>query len=89
MYANVTIERDLGERLTVPDEAVLYAGKRSFAFLDLGDGRLQPREVETGITTGDRIEILSGLEPGDRVVTSGNFLVAAEARLKLALEQWQ
>lgn len=86
MYANVTIERDVGERLTVPDEAVLYAGKRSFAFLDLGDGRLQPREVETGITTGDRIEILSGLEPGDRVVTSGNFLVAAEARLKLAME---
>lgn len=89
MYANVTIERDLGERLTVPDEAVLYAGKRSFAFLDLGDGRLQPREVETGVSTGDRIEILSGLEPGDRVVTSGNFLVAAEARLKLAMEQWQ
>lgn len=89
MYANVTIERDLGERLTVPDEAVLYAGKRSFAFLDLGDGRLQPREVETGVSTGDRIEILSGLETGDRVVTSGNFLVAAEARLKLAMEQWQ
>lgn len=89
MYANVTIERDLGERLSVPGEAVLYAGERSFVFLDLGDGRLQPRQVETGITTGDGIEILSGLEPGDRIVTSGNFLVAAEARLKLALEQWQ
>jgi Cu(I)/Ag(I) efflux system membrane fusion protein len=89
MYANVTMERDLGEQLSVPDEAVLYAGERSFVFLDLGDGRLQPRRVETGVTTGDRIAVLSGLEPGDRVVTSGNFLVAAEARLKLALEQWQ
>lgn len=89
MYANVTIERDLGERLTVPDEAVLYAGERSFVFIDLGDGRLQPREIETGVTTEDRTEILSGLQPGNRVVTSGNFLVAAEARLKLALEQWR
>jgi len=89
MYANVTIERDLGEQLSVLDEAVLYAGERSFVFLDLGDGRLQPRRVETGVTSGERIAILSGLEPGDRVVTSGNFLVAAEARLKLALEQWQ
>lgn len=89
MYANVTIERDLGERLTVPDEAVLYAGERSFVFIDLGDGRLQPHEIETGVTTEDRTEILSGLQPGSRVVTSGNFLVAAEARLKLALEQWR
>ncbi|MGH9380486.1 MAG: FixH family protein [Thermoanaerobaculia bacterium] len=89
MYANVTIERDLGEQVSVPDEAVLYAGERSFVFLDLGDGRLQPRQVETGVTTGERIAVLSGLRPGDRVVTSGNFLVAAEARLKLALEQWK
>jgi Cu(I)/Ag(I) efflux system membrane fusion protein len=89
MYAEVTIQRDLGERLTVPEQAVLYAGERSFVFLDLGEGRLRPNEVATGLVTGDRIEILSGLEPGDLIVTSGNFLVAAEARLKLAMEQWR
>lgn len=89
MYAQVTIERDLGERLTVPEQAVLYAGERSFVFLDLGDGRLRPNEVATGLVTDERIEILSGLEPGDVIVTSGNFLVAAEARLKLAIEQWR
>jgi Cu(I)/Ag(I) efflux system membrane fusion protein len=89
MYAEVTIQRDLGERLTVPEQAILYAGERSFVFLDLGDGRLRPNEVQTGLVTGESIEILSGLEPGDVIVTSGNFLVAAEARLKLAIEQWQ
>jgi Cu(I)/Ag(I) efflux system membrane fusion protein len=89
MYADVTIQRDLGERLTVPEQAVLYAGERSFVFLDLGEGRLRPNEVATGLVTGDRIEILAGLEPGDVIVTSGNFLVAAEARLKLAMEQWR
>ena len=89
MYAEVTIQRSLGERLTVPEQAVLYAGQRSFVFLDLGEGRLRPNEVKTGLVTGDRIEILSGLAPGDVIVTSGNFLVAAEARLKLAMEQWR
>ncbi|MGH9160663.1 MAG: FixH family protein [Vicinamibacteraceae bacterium] len=89
MYANVTIERDLGDRLTVPEQAILYAGERSFVFLDLGDGQLRPKQVKTGLVTDDRIEILSGLTPGDVVVTSGNFLVAAEARLKMAMEQWQ
>lgn len=89
MYANVTIGRDLGDRLTVPEQAILYAGERSFVFLDLGDGRLRPKQVKTGLVTDDRIEVLSGLNPGDVVVTSGNFLVAAEARLKMAMEQWQ
>jgi Cu(I)/Ag(I) efflux system membrane fusion protein len=68
---------------------VLYAGERSFVFVDLGEGRLKPTAVETGFKTGDEIEILSGLSAGDPVVTSGNFLIAAESRLKLAMEQWQ
>jgi Cu(I)/Ag(I) efflux system membrane fusion protein len=89
MYANVVIRLDLGERLVVPEQAVLYAGERSFVFVDLGEGRLKPTAVETGFKTGDEIEILSGLSAGDPVVTSGNFLIAAESRLKLAMEQWQ
>ena len=79
----------LPERLVVPEQAVLYAGERSFVFVDLGDGRLEPTEVETGLVTGDEIEILSGLSEGEPVVTSGNFLIAAESRLKLAMEQWR
>jgi Cu(I)/Ag(I) efflux system membrane fusion protein len=88
MYAEVVFESALGERLAVPDEAILYAGDRRYVFLDLGRGRLRPQAVTLGRWAGDWVEILDGLEPGDRVVTSGNFLIAAEARLKLALDHW-
>jgi Cu(I)/Ag(I) efflux system membrane fusion protein len=89
MYADVTFTADLGERLVVPKDAVLYAGPRRFVFVDLGDGRLAPREVEVGAAGDDAIEIVSGVGEGDLVVTSGNFLVAAESRLKLAIEHWK
>ena len=88
MYANVELAVDLGDRLMVPKTAVLPAGDRQFVFLDLGQGRLRPQRVETGAEAGDDIEITSGLEPGDPIVVSGNFLIAAESRLKTALEQW-
>lgn len=88
MYADVFLRRPLGARLTVPDTAVLRAGERSFVFLDLGEGRLRPQRVETGIASEGRIEILSGLDEGARVVTSGTFLVAGESRLRAALESW-
>jgi membrane fusion protein, copper/silver efflux system len=88
MYANVELSVDLGNRLVVPKTAVLPAGDRQFVFLDLGEGRLRPQRVKTGVEAGDDIEIVSGLNPGDPIVTSGNFLIAAESRLKTALEQW-
>ncbi|HEX2096150.1 MAG TPA: efflux RND transporter periplasmic adaptor subunit, partial [Solirubrobacterales bacterium] len=88
MYAQVVFERDLGERLAVPQSAVLYAGDRDFVFLDLGEGRLRPQAVTVGGQAGEWVEILDGVGEGDLVVTSGNFLVAAEARLGLALEHW-
>jgi Cu(I)/Ag(I) efflux system membrane fusion protein len=88
MYAEVLFERALGERLAVPEEAILYAGDRRYVFLDLGQGRLRPQAVTPGLWAGEWVEILDGLSPGDVVVTSGNFLIAAEARLKLALDHW-
>jgi Cu(I)/Ag(I) efflux system membrane fusion protein len=88
MYANVVLRVEGAERLVVPTEAVIYAGPRRLVFVDLGEGRLQPREVEIGRQVGDRYEVLSGLAPGEVVVVSGNFLIAAESRLKSATEQW-
>ena len=88
MYADVELEVDRGERLVVPEEAVLYAGPRRLVFLDLGEGRLRPQEVEVGVKSGDDYEVLAGLEEGDVVVRSGNFLIAAESRLRSAAEQW-
>jgi|GEM_PF-91312 len=89
MFADVRLRRELGERLAVPETAVLYAGDRSYVFVDLGEGRLRPQRVETGRQADGWVEILSGVESGDSVVTSGNFLIAAESRLKSAMDQWQ
>lgn len=89
MYADVELEKHLGERIAIPQNAILYAGKRSFVFVDLGEGRLRPKAVIVGRTAGDLVEISSGLEEGDVIVTSGTFLVAAESRLKVDMERWQ
>ena len=51
-------------------------------FVDLGDGNLEPREVQVGGHIGDRVQILSGLKPGERVVASSTFLIDSEARFK-------
>jgi membrane fusion protein, copper/silver efflux system len=88
MYAEVLFERAVGKRLAVPEEAILYAGDRRYVFRDLGGGRLRPQAVTLGVWAGEWVEILDGLAAGDVVVTSGNFLIAAEARLKLALDHW-
>lgn len=88
MYADVVLRSAEGSRVVVPEEAVIYAGPRRLVFVDLGEGRLQPREIEVGIKAGDAYEVLSGLEEGEVVVVSGNFLIAAESRIKSAAERW-
>lgn len=88
MYAEVALDFDLGEQLAVPEEAIVFAGKSHVAFIDLGEGRLQPRRVKIGRRAGDYIEILEGLKEGETVVTSANFLVAAESKLKSGIEKW-
>ena len=88
MYAEVKLQADLGRRVAVPEEAVIIAGELRVVFEDLGGGRLAPRKVQTGQRAGGFIEIIAGIEAGDRVVTSGNFLIASESRLKAGMEQW-
>jgi len=88
MYAEVALEADLGHRLTVPEEAIIVAGDSRVVFVDLGDGRLNPVRIKTGRRAQGYVEVLEGLSPGDTVVTSGTFLIAAETRLKTGIEQW-
>lgn len=82
MYADVTLLSEPREALMVPESAVLYTGPRRLVFLDLGEGRYEQREVQLGAKSDGSFEVVSGLREGDRVVTSGNFLVDAEARLR-------
>lgn len=88
MYVQVRLQADLGKRLVVPEEAVLYSGENRIVFLDLGGGKLAPRKIKTGQRSRKWIEVLDGLNEGDTVVTSGNFLIAAESKLKAGVDQW-
>ena len=88
MFVNVHLRAEPRERLVVPLSAVLHAGERSFVFLDLGGGRLRPQPVEVGARFGEEVEILAGVEEGQAVVASATFLVAAESRLRAALDRW-
>lgn len=85
MYANARIKIDLGEGLAVPSEAIFRTGKENIVFVSLGEGRFEPRSVVTGLEGADFTEVKSGLAEGENVVTSGNFLIDSESRLKSAL----
>jgi Cu(I)/Ag(I) efflux system membrane fusion protein len=88
MYATVVFKLRLGPRLVVPTSAVIYTGPRRVVFVDLGNGALRPQEVTIGARSGDLVEIASGLAEGDAVVSAGNFLVAAESRIRSAGSFW-
>jgi RND family efflux transporter MFP subunit len=87
MYATVEIAADdYREATVVPREAVIDTGRRQLAFVDLGDGRFEPRELKLGLSgQGDTVEVLEGIKPGERIVTSGQFLLDSESRLKEAV----
>lgn len=88
MYAEVTLKANLGHRLVVPEEAVMFAGDSRIVFIDLGQGKLKPVKIKTGQRVQGYIEVIDGLKHGDTVVTSGNFLIAAETKLKAGIDQW-
>ena len=97
MYANVAAEIDCGEGLTVPVDAVLPTGSRMLVFLDRGAGRLEPRFIQVGRQFADResngqeeyYEVLGGLQEGDRIVSSANFLIDAESQIRGAVKGWE
>ncbi len=82
MYSNVEVRINLGNRLIIPDDAVLDAGKRQVVYVDKGEGNFEPREVSIGMKADGMVEIAKGLKPGERVASSANFLIDSEAKLK-------
>jgi Cu(I)/Ag(I) efflux system membrane fusion protein len=69
----------------VPSEALIRGGSIDRVVLALGDGRFRSQPVSVGIESGDRVAILEGLAAGDRVVTSGQFLIDSESNIESAL----
>ena len=86
MFVNASIKVDLGSKIAVRDSSVLDTGLRKIVYLSLEDDTLEAREVRLGQKVEDYYEVVDGLEEGDVVVTSGNFLIDSESKLKSALE---
>jgi len=88
MYVDVQLTMDMGEGIAVPFSAILPTGKHNIVFVDRNGGKLEPRFIELGRKYGDFYEVKSGLTEAERVVTSANFLIDAEAKVQGALKSW-
>lgn len=86
MYANVELRVSLGTKLAIPQEAVIESGQKQVVFLHQDGGKLEPRVIKTGVRTGEWSEVLEGLQEGEHIVTSANFLIDSESRLKSVVE---
>ncbi|HUZ47538.1 MAG TPA: efflux RND transporter periplasmic adaptor subunit [Terriglobia bacterium] len=85
MFVNVSLKIPLGRRLAIPASGVFHTGMRNIVFVDHGGGYLTPHEVTLGPRAGDEYAVLKGLKPGERIVTSANFLIDSESQLQAAL----
>lgn len=81
MFATVHLRSPTRRALTVPSSAVVRTGERTLVFVEFGGGRIEPQEIEIGQSTSEYTEVLAGLEPGQRVVTSAQFLLDSESNL--------
>jgi Cu(I)/Ag(I) efflux system membrane fusion protein/cobalt-zinc-cadmium efflux system membrane fusion protein len=84
MFVNVRLRAPLGRQLFVPASAVLQGGSRQVVFVTRGQGSFEPREVQLGTRTDDGFVVLKGLQAGDTVATSANFLIDSESQLQAA-----
>jgi membrane fusion protein, copper/silver efflux system len=82
MTGYITLESAPRDALIVPRDALVDTGEHQHVFVETAEGRFEPRVVQTGLRLSDKVEILEGLEEGERVVTSGVFLIDSESRLR-------
>src|SRR5262249_42362206 len=84
MLVDVELPVKFPSGLSIPADAVIDSGLRKRVYVDRGGGAFEPREIEVGWREGDRVQILKGLEPGERIAASGTFLLDSESRLRAA-----
>ena len=86
MYADVVIRPEVaGKAIVVPAQAVIHSGTRRVVIIAHGKGKFEPHEIRTGVETEDGYEVLTGLNPGDQIVTAAQFLIDSESNLRAAL----
>ncbi|MBA3883273.1 MAG: efflux RND transporter periplasmic adaptor subunit [Chthoniobacterales bacterium] len=88
MFVNAELAMAMGEGITIPVSAIMPTGTRNIVFVDKGEGKLEPRVVELGAKYGETYEVRAGLREGERVVSSANFLIDAEAKVQGALKSF-
>ena len=84
MFVDVEFPIELPPAVTIPADAMIDSGLRKTVYVDLGNGYFEPRVIETGWRFGERVQITRGLQPGERIVVAGNFLLDSESRMKAA-----
>ena len=91
MYADVLVQGPpVRQAVTIPQSAVIHSGERTIVFVDLGDGRFAPREVDLGVKGGNgRIQVLKGVAADERVVTQAQFMLDSESRIQTAIAQFR
>jgi multidrug efflux pump subunit AcrA (membrane-fusion protein) len=85
MFVNVLLGSPMGRQLVIPGSGVFQSGARQIAFVDHGEGYFEPRDIEVGARAGDDVIVLKGLEAGERIATSANFLIDSESQAQAAL----
>jgi Cu(I)/Ag(I) efflux system membrane fusion protein len=85
MFSEVMLKIDYGSQIVVPPDAILDSGEKQTIFVALPNGFFEPREIKIGAKLEDKVIVLSGLKAGESIVTSGNFLIDSESRLKSAM----
>lgn len=86
MFATVVLRSPLAvEAVAVPEQAIIHSGTRNVAVMALGGGYFEPREVKLGVAAEGYVEVLEGIQPGEQIVTTSQFLIDAEANLRSAV----
>jgi len=90
MYANVIIKSTVAKRgLTVPEEAVIHSGEKNLVIVATDSGHFESRAITLGVQANGYFQVLKGLRRGERVVTSSNFLIDSESKLREAIGDLQ
>lgn len=85
-YVDVQIYVPQGEHIAIPLDAIVDTGEETYVFVNQGEGKIEPRRVEVAFRAGDQVALRSGLEAGEEIVISGNFLINSESQLKGVLQ---
>ncbi|MDZ4084861.1 MAG: efflux RND transporter periplasmic adaptor subunit [Bdellovibrionales bacterium] len=87
MFSNISLKKNLGEAIVIPDDAVIDTGTRKIVFVKTGTSRFEPRDIKAGPRIENTFAILSGLKEGEEIVTSAHFLIDAESKFQAALQK--